>query len=107
MHRLQTGASVSVFATLLCMDSVCNVGHPDDPGPPFVYAGSHVLPHVRGAKRGGYLEIAGIPSYVTDPPALHDWVRLSVNDADCLLNRAQVERVRDVLTEWLQRGTDV
>jgi hypothetical protein len=98
---------MSVFATLLCMDSVCNDGHPDDPGPPFAYAGSHLLPDVDGAERGGYLEIAGIPSYVTEPPALHDWVRLSINDADVLLDRAMVERVRHVLTEWLQRGTDV
>lgn len=93
---------------------------------PIVYQGSHVLPSDED-RRGGGIDVAAIPDHITrdgrdDAPegALKDWLRLSVDSEDSderhegkvyqpggravvVLTRPQVERLRDTLTEWLDR----
>jgi hypothetical protein len=97
-------------------------------GSPWVYRGSHILPRVTD-DRGGALEVAAIPNHITRAkrddggPGLHDWLRVSVSnpevpendenvarpeaDATVLIDRAQVEALRDTLTLWLDRPADV
>jgi hypothetical protein len=99
---------------------------PEDFDAPIVYQGSHVLPSDT-ARRGGGIDVAAIPDHITrdgrdDAPegALKDWLRLSVDSEDSderydgrvyvpggravvVLTRPQVERLRDTLTEWLDR----
>jgi len=88
---------------------------------PTVYRGSHVLPS-KDDRHGGHLEVASIPNHITRegrPEGLHDWLRLWVSceavtkdegseheagDAVVLLDRPQVENLRDVLTAWLNRS---
>lgn len=64
----------------------------------------------------GELEIGTIPNHIDRRPegagpGLHDWIRIGVYDGaeggkmpTVVLNRAQVERVRDSLSEWLNRS---
>ena len=81
-------------------------------GAPFVYKGSHVLPHSTDA-RGGWLEIAGIPAYCGTDGCLVDFLRLSTSATDdgdpavdLLLDREQVTALRDSLAAWLDRKGD-
>jgi hypothetical protein len=105
---------MSIYATLLSFDS--DADDPDGLRAPVVYRGSHVMPSGDDV-RGGYVEVAGIPSFIyrdsAHPyPALQDWLRLSVGDHDedqgrtVLLDRAHGERLRDTLTAWLERPAD-
>jgi len=80
-------------------------------GSPWVYQGSHVLPSESDA-RGGWVEVAAIPDFITrdgrdDGEGPHDWLRLNVGESidirGCvILNRPQVEELRDTLTQWLE-----
>ncbi len=93
---------------------------------PLVYEGSHVLPSDQD-RCGGEVELATIPDHIIrdDRPelpdgTLKDWLRLGVGsldstfrhegkpyvaggDATVILTRPHVERLRDALTEWLER----
>lgn len=98
-----------------------------DPGAPFAYLGSHVLPGPE-APRAGEVQIASIPGFITrdgDPRSeadlevaedegyqrLHPYLRLSVDAWDCrsdtgvyatvVLDAAQAAALRDALTRWL------
>lgn len=99
---------------------------PADLDAPIVYQGSHILPS-DDDRRGGGIDVAVIPDHITrdgrdDAPegALKDWLRLSVDSEDSdtqhegktyvpggravvVLTPWQVERLRDTLTEWLER----
>jgi hypothetical protein len=78
---------------------------------PIVYQGSHILPSNRD-ERGGCVMLAGIRGHITrngkdDGPEneWHPWLRLSVFDLgsdSVLLTRKQAEKLRRVLTEWLE-----
>jgi hypothetical protein len=80
-------------------------------GSPYVYQGSHVLPATNDP-RGGWVEIAAIPNHITrdgrddGAEGKHDWLRVTVGETldqqgRVLLDRAQVEALRNTLTEWL------
>jgi hypothetical protein len=90
---------------------------------PWLYRGSHVLP-AKSDPRGGDVSLAYIPDHITrdgrddGKEGPKDWMRLSVyepahamdgypdkemQDATVVLNRSQVEALRDALTEWLER----
>jgi len=100
---------------------------PDHLDAPIVYEGSHILPSNED-RRGGSVEVAAIPNHIErhDRPelpdgALKDWLRLGVTskdgseqredgrpyqeggDAMVILHRRHVERLRDCLTNWLER----
>lgn len=99
-------------------DVACTCGSP----PPLVYQGSHVVPSQDGP-RGGSVSFCAIPNFChpsvrgtdadTGPPV--DYARLWVtedpatyghgehgNGAVVVLDRKQVERLRDTLTLWLE-----
>jgi hypothetical protein len=98
-------------------DASCTCGNPA----PLVYQGSHVSP-AGDQPRGGALSIAAIPNHChpsvrgTDaedgPPVEFLRVDLAEDEATyrggnpgyatVVLERAQVERVRDCLTQWLE-----
>jgi hypothetical protein len=98
---------VSIYATWFFLH-----GDDRDPendlGPPWIYRGSHILP-AESDPRGGVVALSAIPNHITRDgrddggPGLHDWLLVSLNDADAILNREQAERMRDVLTAWLDR----
>ncbi|MEV4672698.1 hypothetical protein AB0K34_13670 [Actinomadura sp. NPDC049382] len=97
-------------------EQACTCGNP----PPLVYQGSHVNPSQDGP-RGGGVDVAAIPNHchpqvrgtLTDDGPPVEFVRLSVAEdettyggpqpgyAQVVLDRAQVERLRDTLTNWL------
>lgn len=101
---------MSNYATRLLLD-----GDPNSEdgalGPPIIYEGSHVIPSADDA-RCGWVEIAGIPAFCGPNPAqLVDFLRLDVSEdngcqATVVLDRAQVERIRDTLTDWLNREVE-
>lgn len=76
---------------------------------PLVYQGSHILPDERTDPRGGYVDIALIPSHITrdgrderpedGPP--WPYLRFGVNGATVVLTRDQVEQIVMTLTWWL------
>jgi hypothetical protein len=92
------------------------------PSAPIVYEGSHVLPSDTD-RRGGDLNFAVIPDFIErdgreDGP--HDWLRVGMVSVDStliyegkpyqpggravvVLDRRQVEEMRDYLTSWLER----
>lgn len=91
-----------------------------DKNGPLVYQGSHVNPDAEDA-RGGYLLACAIPNHChpsvranmgDDGPPV-EFLRLSMGEdaatykglepghATLVLERAQVERLRDTLTDWL------
>jgi hypothetical protein len=89
----------------------CTCGNPA----PVVYQGSHVQPH-ESDHRGGWLGLAHMPDYCADPEGPVEFVRLSVGEdprtyhhednqgqADLVLDRQQVTKLRDALTDWLDR----
>jgi hypothetical protein len=79
---------------------------------PIAYQGSHILP-ADTDPRAGTFDLGAIPGFITglDRPALHDgdgedwpyhpWLRVSVNAETVVLDRRQVERVREELDRWL------
>jgi hypothetical protein len=89
-------------------------------GSPWVYQGSHVLPSADD-RRGGSIDVAAIPDHITRDgrdEGPHDWLRLSVDSEDSdtqhdgkpyvaggravvVLDRRQVEELRDTLSAWL------
>ena len=99
---------------------------PEDYDAPVIYQGSHVLPD-ENSPRGGSVDVAMIPDFITrdgrddaQGTGLKDWLRLSVDSEDSetryegvvvvkggravvVLTRPQVERLRDTLTDWLER----
>lgn len=97
---------MSIYATWLEFSE--DTDDPDNPGAPYRYRGSHILP-AADDERCGWLQIAGIPAYCGDG-GLVDFLRLSTSDTDdgdptvdVLLDRVQVTALRDRLTEWLNR----
>jgi len=92
---------------------------PEDKAP-YVYQGSHVNPS-EDDTRGGYVMASAIPDHchpdargnIDDSGELVDYLRLSVGEdpstyhgmlsgqADVVLDRAQVQRLRDTLDKWL------
>lgn len=79
-------------------------------GAPFIYHGSHVMPEANGARSGqvdcGWLSKfvrhhRDNPTATDDPDGVDPWMRFSVNEADVILDRAQVTALRDGLDEWL------
>lgn len=99
---------------------------------PWIYQGSHILPAVNDPRGGGVLACA-IPDHITrdgrddGKEGPKDWLRLTVfaepwegpettwfdgtvhrhieegGQACVVLNREQVQRMRDTLTAWLDR----
>ena len=98
-------------------DASCTCGNPA----PIVYQGSHVNPS-EGDPRGGSVDFAAIPNHchpsvrgsLTDEGPPVEFARLSVHEdkstyhggqpgyATVVLERAQVEKLRDTLTQWLE-----
>lgn len=98
-------------------DASCTCGNPA----PIVYQGSHVNPS-EGDPRGGSVDFAAIPNHChpsvrgsesdEGPPV--EFARLSVHEdqstyhggqpgyATVVLERAQVEKLRDTCTQWLE-----
>ncbi|MFG2972592.1 hypothetical protein ACGFYY_06255 [Streptomyces sp. NPDC048331] len=107
---------MSIFATWLLL------AEGGDAAAPLVYQGSHVNPS-DSHPRAGWLEIAAIPDHchpgTRDLPAAPaeglpvEYLRVSLGrsadtgpggrseQATVVLDRGQVERLRDTLTEWL------
>ena len=102
---------------LWSFDGPCDCGQPDAP---LVYQGSHVLPS-DGDKRGGFVDIASIPSHVTRDgrdalfaldsfgggfviqsfAAYWFYLRFGVNQETVILTRRNVAQVAGTLAEWL------
>lgn len=88
-------------------DRPCTCGQPDAP---LVYQGSHVLPDSSMDKRGGYVDIASIPSHITrdgrddKPEDETPWpyLRLGVNESTVILTRHNVAQIAATLNEWLE-----
>lgn len=105
-------------------DKPCTCGNPA----PIIYQGSHVNPDDNDP-RGGSIDLAAIPNFLhpkvrqarwDNPDAEEDmrfpveFLRLSVSEdpatyhygqegyATVVLDRAQVEKMRDALTNWLE-----
>lgn len=85
----------------------------DDHPAPLVYRGSHILPR-NTDPRGGVLHLGAIPGHITrdgrddgDELRAWPWLRVSIaevnatDDSTVLLDRAQVQALRDELTQWL------
>lgn len=74
-------------------------------GRPWLYKGSHVFPSAIDERRGR-VSLAFIPSHITedgkdDGTKAHNWLRLSVNDTDVLLNGRQAGALADAIVRWL------
>lgn len=77
---------------------------------PILYQGSHVLPSNKD-KRGGDLGFASIPPHIPrngkdNGRKPHPWLRFHLDGGfqnSLILTRAQVLKLRDALTEWLER----
>jgi hypothetical protein len=108
---VETSPSVYEFS-----GRACNCG---TPSAPLVYQGSHVLPSL-GDERGGTFELAEIPSFIQrdgqengEEGALKDFLRVDVDQhfdvlrvvppQTVVLDRSQVEELRDYLSSWLER----
>ncbi|HJS83719.1 MAG TPA: hypothetical protein VJ742_12895 [Nitrososphaera sp.] len=93
---------MSIYGTWFMLDDMN-----EELGHPWVYEGSHVLP-TENSPRGGWIEVGAIPDHIEregeSPP--HDWLRLGVNNETIVLNRGQVEGLRETLTSWLDRPFD-
>lgn len=78
--------------------------------PPYVYQGSHILP-ADDDPRDGSVQLAEVPSHITrdgrdDQPedgVPWPWVRLSVDQADVVLNRGQVRELWESMGAWLEQ----
>lgn len=94
------GDPVSIWATFL---------HLGDDTAPIAYQASHIFPDP--LDRDGSVDLALIPGFVrVDVPddededaAPHPFVRLSVNAAGVVLDRAQVLQAFHALGDWLVR----
>lgn len=81
--------------------------------PPYAYQGSHVLPS-EDDLRDGDVQLAEVPSHITrdgrdDQPedgTPYPWLRLSVNQADVVLDRDQVREVWESMGAWLEQTGD-
>lgn len=90
--------------------TIFDMGELESGGLPYVYQRSHVLPH-EGDERGGDVQLAEIPSHITrngrdDQPedgVPWPWLRLSVNQADVVLNRDQVRGMYESMGAWLDQ----
>lgn len=101
---------MSIYATTLFFED----GWEDDdfPRTPFVYQGSHILPSAEDP-RGGYIELACVPDHISRSGRddgvegdLKDWLRVTLfGEGECkdtvVLDRSQVEALRDYLTGWI------
>lgn len=99
---------MSIYATIASLDPD---DHPDGPGRPYHYQGSHLLPH-DDDERAGDIQLAEIPSHITrderddQPEDMHPWpwLRLSVDTqdsaADVILDVAQARYLAGQLTAW-------
>jgi len=91
---------VSVWGTIFDLED----------NPPYAYQGSHILP-AGTDERDGVVQLAEIPSHITrdgrdDQPedgAPWPWLRLSVNQADAVLERAQVQAMWEPMGAWLEQ----
>jgi hypothetical protein len=108
---------VSIYASTFSLEDEAE----DGLGAPIIYQGSHILP-ANSDRRDGRLDLAAIPGHIDRPdrPALHDgresdepyhpWLRVSLDSkrgsdfvqSDAVLDRGQVEALRDYLTGWLE-----
>ncbi len=77
--------------------------------PPYVYRGSHLLP-AGDDPQDGVVQLAEVPSHITrdgrdDQPedgVPWPWLRLSVNQADAVLDREQVLEMWESMGAWLE-----
>lgn len=77
---------------------------------PLVYQGSHIPPDERTDPRGGWVDLALIPSHITrdgrdDKPedaAPWPYLRFGVNESTVVLTRKHVEEIVETLTWWLR-----
>lgn len=92
-------------------DRDCTCGQP---GAPIAYQGSHILPAPTDT-RTGIVSLAAVPAHITrdgrddGPDEGQPWpyLRLSVGEADVVLDEALVADMRRALGEWLKaRGTN-
>lgn len=75
---------------------------------PIKYAGSTVFPSDKDL-RFGSLDLGAIPPHITrdgkddgdDDKGWHPFLRVGVDDATCVLDRKQVEKLRDAIDKWL------
>lgn len=111
---------MSIYASSFAIDG----GFEDEDGEaPFIYEASHILP-TPDSLRGGEIGCAHIPDHIDRGtegeegyigPGLHDYLRVHITedwchqkrerqlgDAEVLLDRDQVVRLRDYLTWWLE-----
>lgn len=94
---------MSVWATIFDLE--------DDP--PYVYRGSHILPHEDDERVDADLavQLAQIPSHITrdgrdDQPedgTPWPWLRLSLGMEDAVLDRGQVAKFYASLGAWLEQ----
>ena len=102
---------MSIYATIATLNPD---DHPDGPGRPHEYQGSHILPNT-DSPRGGDIQLAEIPSHITrdgrdDQPedgAPWPWLRLSVDayySADVVLDVAQARYLAEQLSDWADRA---
>lgn len=101
---------MSKYATWLLFDE--DDVEDEGTGAPYVYQGSHILPTAND-KRGGWLEIGGIPAFCGEDGELVDFLRVGTGsgelelDRPVLLDRRQVTVLRDRLTMWLEREPEI
>ncbi|MET8978535.1 hypothetical protein ABZX85_23245 [Streptomyces sp. NPDC004539] len=99
---------MSIYATIATLDPA---SHPDSPGRPHRYQGSHILPSGDDPREGD-VQLAEIPSHITrdgrdDQPeddAPWPWLRLSIDDADVILDPATARYLAEQLTDWADRA---
>lgn len=103
MRRLSKGVYEESFS------ETCTCG-----SSPIEYQGSHILPSGRD-KRQGSFGLGAIPPHITrngrddapDDGKLKPWLRVSldgVKGRTCILDRKQVEELRDYLSRWLRES---
>jgi hypothetical protein len=108
-------AAMSIYATAWMLANEPAGARPA----PIEYRGSHVLPEDDSPRRGrlllceipGFIERDGRPARCSDDGTqVWPWLRLSVQsdeqepDIVVVLDRNQVEEIRDYLTGWLERA---
>lgn len=78
--------------------------------PPYAYQESHILP-AEDSPRDGVVQLAEVPSHITrdgrdDRPedgVPWPWLRLSVDQADVVLDREQVREMWESMGAWLEQ----
>lgn len=85
----------------------CDCGQP---GAPILYQGSHILPAATDP-RGSSVSLAEVPGHITrdgrddgpeDETGVWPWLRLSVGQADVVLDEQLVVSLHQALGEWLE-----